>query len=75
MAVVSIGSCYGRMEEFGERAVCYEIALKGFEAQFGKDHADTKTIANNFKVCLQLGGNIERLNQLISSYPWMLNES
>ena len=67
--VMNIANIYYYARNFVKAEELYERALKGFEAQLGKDHQDTKRCARNFRNCLKVSGNSERLAALISSYP------
>ena len=68
--VANIASDYTSLMDFGKAGPLYERTLEGFEAQFGKDHTDTKMCAENYQVCLQYrGNNVERLAQLKRTYP------
>ncbi|GMH81991.1 hypothetical protein TL16_g09111 [Triparma laevis f. inornata] len=56
----------GGMNDYGKAEELYERALEGYEPQFGRDHEYTKRCAKNFKICLEVIGNIERLTQHIA---------
>lgn len=49
----------------------YENGVKGFEAQFGKDHEYPKKTIGQLKVCLEKSGNEEKLAELKREYPWL----
>ena len=50
-------------------------ALQGHEAQLGKDNKDTEYYVEEYKKCLELSGNIKRLEKLKKEYPWLDEES
>ncbi|GMI09400.1 hypothetical protein TrLO_g6828 [Triparma laevis f. longispina] len=71
--VESLAIAYKAQKDYEKAEELYERALEGYEAQFGKDHEDTKRCAKNFKLCLKVSGNSERLAALISSYPGLVD--
>ena len=48
-----------------------EKALKGYEAQLGKDHEMTKICEKNFSMCLNARENSSRLTKLQEEYSWL----
>ena len=71
MTVMNIATIYNDgLKEYEKAEELYQRALKGYEAQLGKDHDYTKDSARNFRICLKLSGNsagLEALKAAISS--------
>lgn len=71
-AVMSMAVVYTRLKDFRKVEELFPRALEGLEAQLGKDDVKTKQCALNFRWCLELSGNSDRLIQLIASHPWLI---
>ena len=48
-SVMNITNVHKVQKDYGKADELYERALEGFEAQFGKDHKNTKLCARNFR--------------------------
>ncbi|GMH86227.1 hypothetical protein TL16_g10479 [Triparma laevis f. inornata] len=68
MAVMNTVTTSLKLREIWKAEELYQRALEGYEAQLGKDHERTKRCAHNFWICLKLGGNVDRLEQLKAVY-------
>ena len=69
--VINIAIVYKMLEDYGKAEELYQRALEGYEAQLGKDHEDTKMCARNFRRCLNVSGNMKRLEELKKEFPWL----
>ena len=52
-AVMNMAIVYKTQKDYGEAEEMYQRALKGYEAQLGKDHTSTKNCTRSFKNCLE----------------------
>jgi tetratricopeptide (TPR) repeat protein len=72
MNVMNIAIVYHvGLKDYGKAEELYQRALEGYEAQIGKDHEDTKMCARNFRRCLNVSGNMKRLEELKKEFPWL----
>lgn len=72
IVVVNIASAYmDGLMDYGKAEELFQRVLEGFEAQHGKDHMRTRACVHKFYLCLCTINNMERLEQLVPSYPWL----
>ena len=57
---------YRKAEEYFQRA------LKGYEAQLGKNHESTKRCAMNLAVCFAKVGEKKKMRAIMDEYPHIL---
>jgi len=71
---MTIAGVFEEMEDIESAEVLFDMALKGFEAELGKEHESTKGCAQNFCLCLK-DNDTEKSNAtlqaLILSYPFL----
>ncbi|GMI08052.1 hypothetical protein TrLO_g12584 [Triparma laevis f. longispina] len=66
---------YDALENYGKVEELYERSLEGYEAQFGRDQKMTKMCSKYFSTCSNNSGNVDRLAELITSYPGLYHPS
>lgn len=70
MTAMDIGLVYmNGKKDYVQATSLFENRVKGFEAQYGKDHAYPKKAIGLLKDCLKKSGNEEKLAEL--KYPWL----
>ena len=62
------------MKDGGKAEELQQRALKGYEAQLGKDHERTKKIAHNLAACFASAGEKLKLRKIIEKYPHIMIE-
>ena len=72
MSVEKIASVYMFQEDFGKAEELYQRALKGYEAQLGKENEDTKDCAFNLGACYANSGQKQKLIAHIEKWPHIL---